>query len=476
MTDVTQALEAALGERVRRDPAFLAAHARDTWSLAETLDYQGHPTPSPIAVVTATTRDDVARALRICRQHRTPVIAYGGGSGVCGGISAGQGTVVISTRGIEGLLDIDVDDLTATFGAGTLGGEAERLVEEHGLTIGHWPQSIDLSTVGGWVATRASGQYSTAYGNIEDMLLALEVVLPDGEILHTRHTPRAAAGPDLRQLFLGSEGTLGIVTEVTLSLRTRAEHHVRQAFHFEGLAGALPAVRRLMRNGWRPPVVRLYDPRESRRHFAEAVPKGRAILILLHEGQQAAVEVEAEAVATLCKEANGVRADASAVDDWFEKRNEVPGFRALAEAGLVVDTIEVASTWKHLEAIYEAVTGSLEEVPGMLSASAHASHAYRSGANLYFTFVAKPDDPANMVDVYRECWDRAMRATLAHGGGIAHHHGIGRVRRDYLVDEITPAGLRVLTELKRALDPDWLLNPGNLLPVPEEQGRTSRGD
>jgi alkyldihydroxyacetonephosphate synthase len=470
MSDVLKALEQTLGSLVRREEEILSAHARDTWSLAELLDYQGQPGATPIAVVEAANTADIASTLRICREHRTPVVAYGGGSGVCGSIRVGEGTVVVSTRGLSGLVEIDNDDLTATFRAGTMGGDAERLVQEHGLTIGHWPQSIEISTVGGWVATRASGQYSTAYGNIEDIILDLEVVLPDGQILRTKRTPRAAAGPDLRQWFLGSEGTLGVITEVTLSLRPLAEHHVRQAFHFDALRGALPTVQKFMREGWRPPVVRLYDPRESHRHFGEACPKGRAMLILLHEGPKAAASTEASAIAEMCRSAGGEVADAGAVDEWFEKRNEVPSFRSLAEGGLVVDTIEVASTWQHLANIYDAVTQSLDEIPGMLSATAHTSHAYRSGANLYFTFVAKPDDPETMADVYRECWDRAMRATLANHGGIAHHHGIGRVRRDYLVEEIGAEGLALLTTLKRALDPDWLLNPGNLLPIPDAQG------
>lgn len=466
MQEVISQLQKALGDRVVCDADVLDKHARDTWSLAELLDYQGEPATRPIAVIEAQSTEDVATAMRICREHRTPIVAYGGGSGVCGGILVGEGTVVISTRGLTGLLALDSGDLTATFAAGTMGGDAERMVQKHGLTIGHWPQSIELSTVGGWVATRASGQYSTAYGNIEDMVLDLEVVLPNGEILRTRRTPRAAAGPDLRQLFLGSEGTLGIVTEVTLSLRPLAEYHVRQAFHFDGLAKALDPVRQLMRDGWRPPVLRLYDPRESRRHFDEACPKGRAMLILLHEGSEAAASVEAREVAALCVANGGEVADASAVDEWFEKRNEVPSFRTLAEAGLVVDTIEVASTWQHLAKIYDSVTDSLNEVPGMLSATAHTSHAYRSGANLYFTFVAKPDNPEVMADTYRECWARAMRATLENSGGIAHHHGIGRVRRDYLASEIGETGVAMLGQIKRALDPDWLLNPGNLLPQP----------
>lgn len=464
MSKVLTALRDALGDRVRVDDDARTAHRRDTWVLGELRDYEGNPPPLPCAVVLAASTDDVATAMRICRAHRAPVVPFGGGSGVCGGIQTSADSVVISTRGLSGLIELDDRDLTARFGAGTMGGDAERLVREAGLTIGHWPQSIEISTVGGWVATRASGQYSTAYGNIEDIVLALEVVLPDGQVIRTRPTPRAAAGPDLRQLFLGSEGTLGIVTEVTLSLRALPAAFQRQAFHFDSLRTALGPIRETLRAGWRPPVVRLYDPRESRRHFRDTCPKNRAMLILLHEGPERAVPVEAEAVAELCRAAGGEPADRDAVDHWFDVRNEVPSFRSFIERGTIVDTIEVASTWNHVADIYEAVTKSVGEVPGVLASTAHTSHAYRSGANLYFSFAVKPDDPAAMAAAYAACWRRTMEATLAHGGGIAHHHGIGRVRRDWMDEEWGPAGVALLRAVKRALDPDGLLNPGALIP------------
>lgn len=465
MSDVVERLRECLGDRVRADEPTRAAHRRDTWVLGELRDFEGNPPPLPLAVVEATSTDDVSTAVRVCRETSTPVVPFGGGSGVCGAISTGEGSVVVSTRGLTGLVALDEHDLTARFHAGTMGGDAERRVRQDGLTIGHWPQSIELSTVGGWVATRASGQYSTAYGNIEDVLLALEAVLPDGRVVRTRPTPRAAAGPDLRQLFLGSEGTLGIVTEVTFSLRALPPAFIRQAFHFDGFAAALEPIRQTLRAGWRPPVVRLYDARESRRHFRESCPKGRAMLILLHEGPDPAVPVEAEAVAALCRAAGGEPADREAVDHWFDTRNEVPGFRSFIEQGTIVDTIEVASTWKRVAKIYDAVTTAVSAVPGVLASTAHTSHAYRSGANLYFSFAVKPDAPADMADAYAECWRRTMVATLENGGGIAHHHGIGRVRREWMNDEWGEAGVDLLRAVKRALDPEDLLNPGNLLPA-----------
>jgi len=442
----------------------LERHQRDTWVLSELADLEGTLGPPPRAVVSPASTEQVAAALRLCREHRVAVVPFGGGSGVCGGVLAPQDAIVLSTEGLAGLIELDATNLLARFGAGTNGMEAEESVADAGMTIGHWPQSIELSTVGGWVATRAAGQFSTAYGSIEDVLFALTAVLPDGTVVRTRETPRASAGPDLRQLFLGSEGTLGVVTEVVFSLRAREQTRRGQAFHFAGLEPGLEAIRRLMRDGYRPPVVRLYDAQESPRHFETQCPRGRAMLILLHEGPEALVGAAIAGVDAICRSAGGEAADASAVDHWLERRNQVPGFRGFLEKGIVLDTIEVACTWGRVPELYRRVTESLREVPDLMVASAHSSHSYRSGTNLYFTFAVRPKDRGQMADVYRECWRRTMEATLAAGGGVAHHHGIGRVRRDALGAELGAGGLALLRSLKRALDPDDLLNPGVLLP------------
>jgi alkyldihydroxyacetonephosphate synthase len=457
-------LREALGTIVTTDPATLEAHRHDYWMLAQMMDLHDRPSPAPLAVVRPESTEQVSRTLVACRDLGLPVIPFGGASGVCGAIEASPESVVLSTRSLEGLVALDDDDLRASFRAGTMGPDAERIVQERGLTIGHWPQSIDLSTVGGWVATRASGQYSSAYGNIEDLLLGLEAVLPDGSVLRTSETPRASAGPDLRQLMLGSEGTLGVITEVTFSLRPLPEASVGQAFHFADIFAGFDPIRRFMRDGWRPPVIRLYDAPESARHFEGQCPPGRAALILLHEGPRSQVDLQISEVAKICTAAGGVEMSDESVGRWLEHRNRVPTFTELLSNGLVVDTIEVGAPWSRVGALYDAVTQSLREVPSVRAATGHSSHSYRSGTNLYFTFVARPDDKAQMADVYRECWTRTMQATLATGCGIAHHHGIGRVRRDFLASEIGETGIGLLRAVKGALDPQGLLNPGALLP------------
>jgi len=471
VSEVVVRLRDALGERVRTDEASRAAHRRDWWILSQLQDREGRGPALPQAVVEPASTEEVARTLAICRAAGAPVVTYGGGSGVCGAIRSEAGDVILSTTRLTGLVELDDRSLTATFRAGTNGLAAEQAVQEHGLTIGHWPQSIGLATVGGLVATRSAGQFSTAYGNVEDLLLDLEVVLPDGDVLRTQRTPRASAGPDLRQLFLGSEGTLGVITEVTFSLRPLPESSRGQAFHFPDLAAGVDGVRRILRDGFRPAVVRLYDATESSRNFAGHCPEGRCFLLLLHEGPEELVTAQLDGVARRCAAVGASEADAATVTRWLEHRNHVPGFEVFLEQGIVLDTIEIAATWDRLAPLHRDAVAALNGVPGMLSASAHTSHAYRSGTNLYFTFLARPEDPTQMEFTYHACWRAVLDATRAHGGGIAHHHGIGRVRAGRLVEEIGPAGLDVLRALKRALDPDALLNPGALLPARAEPPR-----
>ena len=459
------ALRSALGERVRTDDETRGAFRRDWWVLSELQDLQGNGPAPPLAVVVPESTEEVALALKTCRAAGLPVVTYGGGSGVCGGIRSEAGDVVLSTAALDGMVELDAHNLTATFRAGMNGLAAEKAVQEQGLTIGHWPQSIGLASVGGLVATRSAGQYSTAHGNVEDILLDLEVVLPDGQILRTRRTPRAAAGPDLRQLFLGSEGTLGVITEATFSLRALPETSEGQSFHFPDLAAGIEAIRCILRAGYRPPVVRLYDAKESGRNFPDDSPEGRCFLLLLHEGPAAMVAAQQAGVGALCKHVGGEPAGAGAVDGWLDHRNNVPGFDVFLEKGIILDTIEVAATWDQLEPLYDAAIAGLSAVPGLLSGSAHTSHAYRSGTNLYFTFLARPESRGDMESTYHACWRAVIDAAVSVGGGIAHHHGIGRVRAGRLEEEIGAAGLSVLRSVKEALDPGDLLNPGALLPA-----------
>ena len=291
--------------------------------------------------------------------------------------------------------------------------EVATAIQARGYTTGNYPQSIDRSTVGGWVATRAAGQFSTRYGNIEDLCLGLEVVLPSGEVARCAHVPRAAVGPQLRELFLGSEGTLGVVTEVVLRLHPLPAARQLASFAFPSMAAGLDTVRRLLRVGWRPAVLRVYDALESGRHFPTAAPVDHAMLIVVSEGPTALVAAEMAACAEEAAAGGGQATGAAPAAHWLETRNTVPSWDFFLAREMLADTIEVAATWDRIGTLYDTVVAALASAPGVIMASGHSSHAYAQGTNIYFTFVLKPADFANAEADYLEGRSR-HRVTRSH--------------------------------------------------------------
>lgn len=462
---IVESLKAALpAERVRTDDDLLQTRRHDYWVLSHLDDVQDRPAPKPACVVQPASVAEVVAVVNACRSSKTPIIPFGLGSGVCGGVIANSESVVLDMSAMNATRFIDAKNLLASFDAGRNGGDAEREVAEHGLTIGHWPQSVNISSVGGWIATRASGQFSTLHGNIEDIVYAIEAVLPNGEVITTGKAPRAAAGPDLRHIFLGSEGTLGVITGVTLSLRRKPEAERHSAYFCATMQQGFEAQREIVQRGWLPPVMRQYDAMEANRLFPEQARSDRGLFIAVHEGPVGHVEAEKQAVADICAAGGLEPAPEEVVAKWLHDRNHVPGWESFLRSGIVLDTIEISSTWDTIGEIYDEATRDLKDIPGVLAGTAHSSHVYRSGLNLYFTFAARPEDSATMADTYRACWNAVLKATSRNGGGIAHHHGIGRVRRDHLEEELGPQGVKLLRTLKHALDPDGIMNPGVLIP------------
>ena len=451
-------------EQVTADAEALAGHRFDRWCLKHWQDWQGHALDTPACVVRPRDSSDVQAVVRYASERRIAIVPWGLGSGVCGGIEPDQGQILVDMSAMDRIVSIDDENLLLTVEAGVNGLVAEEAVAERGLTIGHWPQSIAISSVGGWISTRASGQFSTAYGNIEDIVYAIEMVLPSGELVTLGKAPRAAAGPDLRHLALGAEGTHGIVTSVTLSLRRQPDMRRFSAWYCADMASGFRAQREIVQQEWRPPVMRQYDASEVARLFPDYVQEDSCLMLLLHEGPASRVDAEVTAVESIMATQGLSAADASAAEGWMSHRNNVPEWRDLLEQGLIADTIEVSGTWSQIDAIYEGVVEALKTVPDCVNASAHSSHVYRSGINLYFTFACMPADAGHMGDRYTESWDRALNATAQAGGGIAHHHGSGRLRRDYLHHDLGETGLDLLRTIKHAIDPQGILNPGNLLP------------
>jgi alkyldihydroxyacetonephosphate synthase len=402
----------------------------------------------------------VAAVVRLANDRRVPVTPVAGRSGVCGNAVPVFGGVSLDLTGLSGIVAVDDESMLLDVRPGTWGDTLEdELRATYGATLGHWPQSIALSTVGGWVACRSAGQYSTRYGKIEDMVVGLEVVLADGSVIRTGGAaPRSAVGPDLTALFVGSEGTLGVVTEARLRLHPVPPAERTGAWSFASFEEGLDVCRRILRRGATPAVLRLYDDRESKRSFDI---EGRHVLVVLDEGDAAIVDAVMRVVEEEC--ALGERHDDALVDRWLSHRNDVSGLADAINRDVVVDTCEVAARWSALPALYRDAVAAVKAVPGSWVASAHQSHAYPDGACLYFTFAGQREDAEQY---YADAWEAVTRATLAHGGALSHHHGIG-LHRGRFMREALGSSFDTLVAVKRALDPNGILNPGKLgLPSP----------
>jgi len=470
---------------VDRAPAAVAAASRDWWPLAMIWDDDGTAVTPAAALVTPESVEEVAAVARACDDARVPLTVAAGRSGVCGASMPVHGGVVLDLTALDGIVAVDDTSLVLDVRAGTFGTPLEAALRtEHGVTLGHWPQSIDLSTVGGWLACRSAGQLSTRYGKIEDIVLGLDVVLADGRTLHTGGAPRAAVGPDLTQVFVGSEGTLGIITGARLRVHPAPIAEVRAAYRFATFADGLDACRRILRRGATPAVLRLYDAIEADRHFGDAEGTGggdaegtgggnaegrgfatgdATILLVLDEGDPALLDGVLRVVHDEC--ASATADDVGMLDTWLEHRNDVSALHRYIEQGAVVDTMEVAARWSKLPGVYDAVLTALRECDDLAVASAHLSHAYSDGACLYFTFGGFPPKDQR-EDCYRRLWDAAMTATLRSGAALSHHHGIG-LNRARAARAALGTAHDVLLATKIALDPHGILNPGKLgLPSP----------
>ena len=402
----------------------------------------------PDAVARPASAVEVAAVLETCSAARVPVTPAGAPSGVCGGAMPVHGGVLLDLRSLAGVVSVDDDSLVVDAGAGTMGDVLEaELRSAHGLTLGHRPQSIAISTLGGWLACRSAGQYSTRYGKIEDMVVGLDVALAGGRLIQTGGAPRAATGPDLTQLFVGSEGTLGVITSARLRLHPAPPAEMRAAYGFGSFAAGVEACRRILRRGATPAVLRLYDVAESERGF----DRSTNVLVVLDEGDEQLVAATMAIVAQECVGPLGP----DPVERWLDHRDETYDTDDLARQGIFGDTIEVAARWSALPALYESVLAAVAGVEGTVWTSGHLSHAYGDGACVYITVAGTG------ADWYVPAWDAAAGAILAAGGALSHHHGIGLAKARFLPDALGPVH-GVLVDLKRALDPAGILNPGKL--------------
>jgi len=461
---------------VTTNPDILRERAIDSWALALLRRVRGDDLPVPAAVVFPARTEEVATALAWAGEARVAVIPRGGGSGVCGGATAEAGSVVLDLSRMNHVTGVDLVSQVVQAEAGVRGDQLEDALASHGLTVGHYPQSIASSTVGGWIAASSAGQASTGFGAIEDVLLGCTAVLPQGVILRCRPVPRSAAGPDLRRLLVGSEGTLAVVTEATLACRARPAGWDWLAFGFPTFPTLADGLRDVARARTGAAVIRGYDEADAQLSFAAlghaggcvgmlGFPHGPgepAALAALQAGKELASDV-------LRRAGSSGQLDASYGQHWWQHRNDavdtyarIMGPDRVFGPGVIVDTFEVAGLWSAVPRLYAGIRDAL--AAHAQAVLCHLSHLYSSGSSLYFTFLISSTDDQDAAARYLAAWDDAVRSCAVAGGTLTHHHGVGRLKAAFLAGELGEAGVGVLTKIKTALDPQQIMNPGVLLP------------
>ncbi|HXV04944.1 MAG TPA: FAD-binding oxidoreductase, partial [Solirubrobacterales bacterium] len=442
---------------------------------------------APDAVLLPPDAAQVRRALEVCAAEEVAVVPFGGGTSVVGGVEPlrGRHSRVVSLdlarlRGVE----VDRRSLTARLGAGLRGPEAEAALARNGVTLGHFPQSFEYATIGGFAATRSAGQASSGYGRFDALVDAVRLVAPAGE-LKTLDVPHSAAGPSLRELVLGSEGIFGVIPEVTVRVRPVPAVRRYEGWIAESFEAGAEIVRALAQGPGLPDVIRVSDEEETRASLALSGPRGLAaalfggylrarrrdggaLIVVGLEGDEESVARRRALTARALRRGGAVYLGRAAGRSWERSRFQGPYLRdALMEMGAMVETLETAHTWSRLGELHRSVGAAIGDslaaqgTPGLVLC--HLSHAYADGASLYFTFVCRARRGAE-VEQWATVKRAASEAIVAGGGTITHHHGVGRDHAPYMEAEIGGAGVDVLRAVKERLDPTGIMNPEKLLP------------
>lgn len=448
----------ALRTRGKSTPDLLRARAGDL-------------TDAPDAVVRPLGHAEVAAVLAWAAEHRVAVVPFGGGTCVTGGLAARRdgyaGLVSLDLVRMKRLLAVDDVSMTATLEPGLRGPEAEALLAEHGLVLGHYPQSFQHASIGGFAATRSSGQSSAGYGRFDAMVVGLTAATPTGS-LDLGSSPANAAGPDLRQLLLGSEGAFGVITSVTVRVRRLPEVTSYEGWRWPSFDAGSDAMRTLAQAGVLPTVIRLSDESETAINLADPSSIGGAgegcLMITGYEGTDAQVAARRAAVTAVLTELGGTPVGTEPGEKWLHGRFDAPYLRdSLLDHGVLVETLETATFWSNRGRLYGDVKAALQESLGEGSlVLCHISHVYETGCSLYFTVAAgQGDDPIAQWQVAKAAASDAM---IAAGATITHHHAVGTDHKPWFAQEIGEVGVRVLRAVKAEVDPLGILNPGVLIP------------
>ena len=437
----------------------LELHSYDVWPVATKLKMQGKQPYRPEAVVRPLSTEQVSQVLAWASRNSVPVTPWGLGSSVTGSSLPLHGGISLDLSGMKRVLALDTTNMLVRVQAGKLGIELEQQLNQHGFTLNHSPQSLDRSSVGGWVSTRATGQFSSRWGGIEELALALTAVLPTGEVVETPLVPRAAVGPDLRHLFMGAEGTMGVITEVVLKIFPIAEHRIFQSLSFPTVESGLTAMRRIMQAGLRPFLVRFYDSDEAR-HAMMDPNFSTPAMFLGFEGLRSVAEAEYKAGLDICLQEGGMVIGPEAALAWMDRRFDFSTVEnTLAAPGGLAETIEVAHFWDSIDETYQALKTAL--APYATEVLGHFSHVYPHGVSLYIILLGKTPSDAIAEEQLIKIWDISMKICLEKGAAISHHHGVGIARLPYIREQLGNA-IIPLERIKQAIDPSGVMNPGKL--------------
>ncbi len=477
------ALQAIVGEDgVREDDHARVIHAAGKGYPDLVRLRDGDARPAPDAVVLPADGEQVRLLLDACVAEGIAVVPFGGGTSVVGGVEPERGghraVIALDLGRMTRLLSLDERSQLATLEPGLRGPEVEHVLRARGFTLGHYPQSFEYATVGGWVATRSAGQASAGYGRIDELVEGVRLAAPAGDLDLPAH-PASAAGPDLRELVVGSEGVLGVLTQVTLRVRPRPPAGRYEAWMAPSFAAGQEALRALVQEHATPDVARLSDEAETTmslalaglagtraavlgRYLSARGAAGGSLMIVGWEGTPERVSARRRATNAVLRRHGAVPLGAGPGRAWARGRFHAPYFRDdLIARGVMVETLETATTWSGLPGLYAAVRGALSAHAPFVAC--HVSHIYPTGASLYFTFLAhqQPDD---VIGQWNRAKSAACDAIVSAGGTITHHHAVGRDHRRWLAAEDGELGIEALRAVKDRLDPAGIMNPGKLLP------------
>lgn len=465
---IARELAAVVGaDHISIDAQVLQEQAADwSWS-SKYLAYRELDQPAADFAVWPGTSAEVERVVQIASDYGIPIVTRGGGSGTQGGTLAPYGGISVDLGRLDDIVEIDEESLVVTVGAGIDGPTLEEKLNEKGLTLAHYPGSYHLgATIGGFVAARGSGVVSTKYGKAEDQVVQLEVVIPPGRTVETLRVPSHAAGPDLLQTFVGSEGTLGVITRVSMRVDPLPETRSFLSFSFPDIFVGMEAGRRIMTNRLRPSVIRLYDEADSLKlKDWVGTPFTGTLMVVMCDGAPELVDYETRAITALVEGAGGTSLGPDVGQTWWDGKYEPYAKGKLPQPPLMYGTFDQAARFADLPAIYRAKKKIVEEEFAEYGAryTAHLSHWYDWGAMLYDRFYVDepPTDPAEAMSLHDRLWDAGVLTGLAHGGVLNDHHGVGMKLGRFMRPQYG-TGYDLIRELKKAWDPAGIMNPGKL--------------